>query len=151
MIVNFYNIYRLFVGNPDYGDRVEKPFSYTTVLQTLFVLPCIATEIWLNNGYEWQWSYIHVAASLIPLSAYLGGKDWKDISQALLVANTVSLGVVSYLAEKYFGVAAAVSFGIDYILISEEGYSISDKIPSQDLFNYGMCFAAYFSLRALCE
>lgn len=65
----------------------------------------------------------------------------------ILGLNVISMAVVSFMTENYWGLAAAASFVIAHFCIKDEG-DVHD-IPAQDLYNYGMCFFAYFALRAL--
>lgn len=115
------------------------------------MVPCVAAQIWLNRGYQpIELAYVLAGIPLLPLTAYLASRERRDIVDAIIALNILSMGTISFLETKYFGVAAAVSFFINYFIIRDEGEFLDD-VPSQDLFNYGMCFAAYFALRALGE
>lgn len=123
-------------------------FKVTTLLQTLFAVPCIVAHIWLGYGYQKELAYAHPVISLIPLAAYFADKERKDVLQGVIALNSVSLGAVCAMQKNYFGLAAAVSFLLDFFLIQEEDKKIFD-IPSEDLYNYIMCFVSYFGLRAI--
>lgn len=97
----------------------------------------------------WEGAYAHVGASALPLIAYIADKDKRQVVDLLLSINVLSLGIVAGMNKNYFGVAAAVSFLINYFIIKDEG-DVMD-IPALDLFNYGMCFFELFSLRAFSE
>lgn len=136
-------------GNPDYGQKVENPYRCTYFLQTIFAVPCIAAQVWLQGGIEpLELAYLHAGIPLLPLAMYISNKERRDIVDMIIALNLTSMVIVSFLAKKYYGIAAGVSFAINYFIIRDEG-DFADSIPSQDLFNYGMCFAAYFALRAL--
>lgn len=112
-------------------------------------MPCIAAQVWLQSGLSLpELAYVHAGIPLFPLAGYLANKERRDVVELIIALNLVSLGIVSFLGKKYYGVAAAVSFVINYFIIKDQG-DFADAIPAQDLFNYGMCFAAYFALRGL--
>lgn len=139
----------IIAGNPDYGDNVERPYRCTYFLQTIFAVPCIAAQIWLQGGINPpELAYLHAGIPLLPLAAYLSNRERRDLVDMIIFLNLVSMGIVSFVGNRYYGVAAAVSFAINYFIIRDEG-DFADALPAQDLFNYGMCFAAYFALRAL--
>lgn len=142
----------LVVGNPDYGDKLDKPYRITNILQTIFAVPCLAAQVWLQGGMDpKELVYAHAGLALIPFGIYLtkqNDRDTKDVAEIIIALNLSSMGLVSSLSKKYYGVAAAFSFVINYFVIKDEG-DVADSIPALDLFNYGMCFAAYFTLRAL--
>lgn len=105
--------------------------------------------MWLQSGYHPpELTYLHAGIPLLPLAIYLSKQERRDIIEIMIAANLVSMGLVSYMGGKYYGIAAAISFAINYFAIKEEG-DVFDSIPAVDLFNYGMCFAAYFSVRGL--
>lgn len=110
-------------------------------------MPCIACHIWLGYGYMQELAYAHAGAPLIPFAAYLANKEKGEVTQTILAITTISLGVVCTMEKNYFGLAAAVSFLVDYFYVKEENDIMN--IPSEDLFNYVMCFVSFFSLRAL--
>lgn len=137
------------VGNPDYGQKADKPYRCTTFLQSIFAVPCIAAQVWLQGGVNPpELAYLHAGLPLIPFAAYLSGKEKKDIGEVVVALNLASMGVISFMGKKYYGVAAAVSFALNYFVIKDQG-DFADSIPAIDLFNYGMCFACYFALRGL--
>lgn len=92
-------------------------------------------------------AYAHVGLPLIPFAAFLADKEKQEVTQAVVAITTISLGVVSAMEKNYFGLAAAVSFLADYFIVQEESDILN--IPSEDFFNYIMCFVSYFALRAL--
>lgn len=138
-----------FVGNPDYGDNVDKPYRCTYFLQTIFAVPCIAAQVWLQGGMQPpELAYLHAGIPLLPLAAYLSNRERRDLAELIIAVTLTSMGIVSFLGKKYYGVVAAVSFAINYFVIRDQGEFV-DNVPSLDLFNYGMCFGAYFALRTL--
>lgn len=145
-IINFKH-YLKFTGNPDHGDKVDSPYKFTFFLQTIFALPFIVTEVWLLLSYKKEFALAHAVVSLIPLIQYISNKESKDTIDVILGVNVISLGTVSFIAEKYWGIAAAVSFCLNHFFLQKENDIID--IPPEDLYNYGMCFFAYFALRSL--
>ncbi|RZC36588.1 hypothetical protein BDFB_012149 [Asbolus verrucosus] len=137
-------------GNPDYGDKTDGIYKFTSYLQYLFALPCITTTVWLISGYERTFS---CAWALLPLGALIfyfieNSTDTRDtLMEILIPLGLIALGVVSFLAENYYGIATAISYAIDHycVLKQERNYDI----PAQDLYNYGVCFFLYFALRAI--
>lgn len=86
---------------------------------------------------------------MIPLVFYLADSSRDEkLEEAVIPINIIALGVVSFLAENYYGIATAVSYAIDHYIVLKQGESF-ESIPAQDLYNYGLCFFAYFALRAL--
>lgn len=139
----------LFAGNPDYGDHVEKLYRFSNYVQSLFVVPCIAAQVWLQGSINpSDVAYLHAALPLVPLALYLAKKERRELAEIIIALNLASMAVVSFLGKRYYGIAAAVSFAINYFVIKDEG-DVIDAIPAQDLFNYGMVFAAYFALKGL--
>lgn len=98
-------------------------------------------------GYQREIAYPHVLLSFIPLAQYLADRTRTDVIDTLLLLNVISTGVVSFLNENYFGIAVALSFFLNHFCIRED--SDLFEAPNYDLYNYGMCFFTYFSLRAL--
>lgn len=136
------------LGNPDYGYKVNSPYRCTYFLQTIFAVPCIAAQVWLQGGIQpLELAYLHAGIPLLPLAIYIARRERRDLVQMIIALNLTSMVIVSFLGKKYYGIAAAVSFAINYFVIKDEG-DFAD-MPAQDLFNYGMCFAAFFSLKAL--
>lgn len=126
---------------------MEKLYKFTSYLQFLFAVPCITTTIWLSNGYD---RYLSWAWSIVPcVSLILYGLNSSDerIDEVLVPFNLLATGVVSFLSENYYGIASAVSYAINHYIVVKEGANYD--IPAQDLYNYGLCFFAYFALRAI--
>ncbi|EFA03612.1 uncharacterized protein LOC658581 [Tribolium castaneum] len=136
-------------GNPEYGDKAERLYSFTSYLQLLFALPCITTTEWLGYGYDRYLSWAWTILPTIPLVCYLvDASSDEKLEEAIIPINLIALGVVCFLAENYYGIAAAVSYAIDHYIVLKQGESL-ESIPAQDLYNYGLCFFAYFALRAI--
>lgn len=128
---------------------MERPYRITNFLQTIFVVPCIAAQVWLQGGIRPpELAFLHAGLPVLPLALNISNRERRDVIELVIGLNLISMGVVSFLGKKYYGIAAAVSFAINYFAIKDEG-DIADTVPAQDLFNYGMCFAAYFALRGL--
>lgn len=117
-------------------------------MQLLFAVPCITTTIWLGNGYDRYLSWAWTILPMIPLVCYLADASTDDkLEEAVIPLNLIALGVVSFLAENYYGIATAISYAIDHYLVLKQGQQYD--IPAQDLYNYGLCFFAFFALRAI--
>jgi hypothetical protein len=135
-------------GNPDYGEKADGLYKFTSYLQLLFAVPCITTTIWLGNGYDRYLSWAWTILPMIPLVCYLADASTDDkLEEAVIPLNLIALGVVSFLAENYYGIATAISYAIDHYLVLKQGQQYD--IPAQDLYNYGLCFFAFFALRAI--
>ena len=88
---------------------------------------------------------------LIPLVCHLADSSSDEkIEELVIPINIIAVGVVAFMAENYWGVAAAVSYAINHYIVLKQGDSL-EGIPAQDLYNYGLCFFAYFALRAIGE
>ncbi|KAF2899765.1 hypothetical protein ILUMI_06419 [Ignelater luminosus] len=135
-------------GNPDHGHKVEKPYNFTGFLQNIISLPFIVTQVWLAYNYQKELAYLHSLVSVLPLTLYLADRSKDDLVDLIIAANCVSLGVVSFLHENYYGISAAISYMINHFWLREGNFDIED-VPVLDLFNYGLCFFCYFALRTL--
>ncbi|KAK9736248.1 hypothetical protein QE152_g12664 [Popillia japonica] len=88
-------------GNPDHGDKLEKPYNFTFYLQTIFVMPCIAGQIWLMNGYEQILAYLHPMLSCIPFTAYFADKNkCGDVIDFLMFLKISAFGFDNSIDEK---------------------------------------------------
>ncbi|KAI4464788.1 sox transcription factor [Holotrichia oblita] len=135
-------------GNPDHGDKIEKPYNFTFFLQSIFVMPFIAGQMWLMNGYERAIAYLHPMLSCIPLTAYFVDKNNKeDVIDLLMVLSVLSCGALSYQINNYYGMAAAISFSLNHFYINNKD-NIFD-VPGRDFYNYALCFFTYFAYRAV--
>lgn len=135
------------LGNPLHGQNVEKPYKLTQILLTLFYLPLIVTDTWLRNGYKQEIAYAHAAVSLIPFVQYLVAKIKLNILDVIIALNVMSLIYISFVTENYFGITAAMSYAINHFVLAKERDLFN--VPAEDVYNYGLCFFAYFSLRTI--
>lgn len=111
-------------------------------------MPCITGQIWLMSDYERVMAYLHPMLSCIPLTAYFVDKNKNDdVIDFLMFLNVISCGVLSYQVDNHYGVAAAVSFMLNHFYIKNRD-QIFD-VPGRDLYNYALCFFAYFAYRAV--
>ncbi|KAJ8920847.1 hypothetical protein NQ315_015639 [Exocentrus adspersus] len=139
-------------GNPSYGQKAAKLYKLTSLLQDLIALPCIVTTIWLSYGYMWQIAYAYTLASLFPLVAYMCDHNNIDneMTDVVIGANCISLGVLAFIHQNYFGVAASISYAFTHFVIKNDNETYFN-ITSQDLYNYAMCFFAFFALKTVLD
>ncbi|XP_060517089.1 uncharacterized protein LOC132696341 [Cylas formicarius] len=142
-------------GNPSYGHKIEKLYRLTSILQDLLALPLIVTNIWLNYHYSLELAYAHTLVALFPLLAYLYNTRNIDVVDGFLAANCISLGLISLTNQNHYGLTTMVSFTLNYFFIKRDvmGYLPGSyyDVPTQDLYNYSMCFFAYFALKAVSD
>lgn len=139
-------------GNPTYGDKVDKFYKFTLKLQDVLVLPGIVTTIWLKYSYSQELACAHTIVSLLPLIIYLYDDKKQEVMDGLLGGNIFSLAVVSYYHENFYGITTAMSYILNYFLIKRNVIvNFPLEVPTQDLFNYSMCFFAFFALKAVLE
>lgn len=97
-------------------------------------------------------AYAYTLASLLPLISYIFDKSRvsSDLLDTLIGANCITLGVLSLVHQNYFGVAASISYGFSHFMIRNDDETYFD-VNSQDLYNYAMCFFAFFGLNAVLD
>ncbi|XP_028139189.1 uncharacterized protein LOC114333504 [Diabrotica virgifera virgifera] len=139
-------------GNPDYGPNTDKVYKITTLLQDSIVLPFIVSTLWIQYGYTYEVALGNMIIPLIPVISYLANSNYRSLEllDGILCLNCGVLLYLSFTEENYFGLAAGVSYLVNYFWIKKGDRSQFD-IPTQDLFNYAMCFFAYFSLKAVLD
>ncbi|KAF5273556.1 hypothetical protein FQR65_LT04554 [Abscondita terminalis] len=134
-------------GNPDYGDSVDDVYNFTSFLQMITTLPFITAQFWLTHDYRYELGICHAGASLIPFSLYLADKSKEEATDTLIAITGISLGVASFLAENYFGVASSISYLFNHFILREGQFDTD--FPILDLYNYGLCFFCFFALKTL--
>lgn len=153
VIVEYNVLFLFFLGNPSFGQNAVKLYRFTSLLQDLLALPCIVTSIWLTYGYMWQIAYAYTLVSLLPLLAYyicdLNSFD-NDMVDVVIGANCISLGVLSFIHQNYFGVAASISYAFNHFIVKNDNETYFN-VTSQDLYNYAMCFFAFFALKTVLD
>nr|CAI5866153.1 unnamed protein product [Callosobruchus analis] len=137
-------------GNPSYGQDADGLYRLTSFVQDVVALPFIACEIWLNYGFAREIALADALLSLSPLILYLGKNDTSDLIDTVIASNAVILGVLSFIHQNYFGLAACLSYIFAHFAIREDKQT-HFSINSQDLYNYGLCFYAAFALRAVLD
>ncbi|KAL1493990.1 hypothetical protein ABEB36_009666 [Hypothenemus hampei] len=138
-------------GNPQYGYKIDKIYKLAGLLQDLLVLPCIVTTIWLRYNFSFSLAGVHTVISIIPLLIYLFNRRNEPVD-AFLIGNVLSLVVISTYHGNPFGISMAMSYIISYFIIKHDMLSnLPIEVPTQDLFNYSMCFFVIFALRAVLE
>ncbi|XP_072383014.1 uncharacterized protein [Diabrotica undecimpunctata] len=142
-------------GNPSYGPDANKVYKITTLLQDSIVLPFIVSTLWIQYDifqYTYEVALANMIIPLIPVVSYLSNSNSTNLEllDGILFLNCGVLLWLSFTEENYFGLAAGVSYLVNYFWIKKDDRRHFD-IPTQDLFNYAMCFFAYFSLRAVLD
>ncbi|CAH1970656.1 unnamed protein product [Acanthoscelides obtectus] len=137
-------------GNPSYGYDADSIYRMTSVVQDVVALPFIACETLLNYGYQKEMAYCDAAMSALPLLLYFADRDSDDLLGLVILANALGFGVLSFMNQNYFGIAASVSYIFAHFSIRKNYRSYFD-IHSQDLYNYALCFYAYFAIRAVLD
>ncbi|XP_023016393.1 uncharacterized protein [Leptinotarsa decemlineata] len=139
-------------GNPSYGRNSNGLYKFTSLLQDLLALPCIVSTELLQYGYMKEIAYAYTLVSVLPLITYIcdNRNMSNDLLNTILGANCITLGVLSFLHQNYFGIAACVSYAFNHFLVRNDDETYFD-IPSQDLYNYAMCFFAFFGLKTVLD
>lgn len=142
-----------FSGNPIYGHKIDKIYRITSKLQDLLVLPCIVTTMWLKYNYSLNLACAHTIASLVPMGLYIyDNRKNEPVVDAFLGGSLLSLIVVSIFNDNQYGVTTAMSYALSYFVIKQNVImNLPVEVPCQDLFNYSMCFFAFFALKAVLE
>ncbi|CAH1367202.1 hypothetical protein MTP99_008455 [Tenebrio molitor] len=133
------NIIGVYRWASDYNTKILEVYRFTAYCQLLFALPCITTTVWLQNGYSKDWSWAWALVPIFPLLCYLVNADLDlPLAELLILFNLVGLGVVCFVKEIQYGLAATLAYTISHCCIRQLA-----------LYNYGLCFFAYFALRAI--
>lgn len=137
-------------GNPTYGYKIDKLYNFTSKIQDLLVFPGIVTTIWLKYHYSFELASAHIFVSLIPLLIYLYDSKKNKVIDSFLGSNVFSLFYISLMKENYYGLTTALSFTLNYFFIKRDILLyLPVEVPTQDLFNYSMCFFSIFALKAV--
>ncbi|KAJ8936733.1 hypothetical protein NQ314_012180 [Rhamnusium bicolor] len=139
-------------GNPSYGSSVVDLYNFTSILQDLLVLPCIVTTIWLTYGYTWEIAYAYTVVSILPLITYIcdNSNRSNEMVDIIIGVNCISLGVLSFIHQNYFGVASSISYAFTHFIVKNDNETYFN-VTSQDFYNYTMCFFAVFALKAILD
>lgn len=100
----------------------------------------------------WEIAYAYTLVSLLPLLAYICdlNSSNSDMVDVVIGANCISLGVLSFIHQNYFGVAASISYAFNHFIIKNDNETYFN-VTSQDLYNYAMCFFAFFALKTVLD
>jgi hypothetical protein len=86
-----------------------------------------------------QIKLLEALVPIFPLLCYLVNADLDlPLAELLILFNLVGLGVVCFVKEIQYGLAATLAYTISHCCIRQLA-----------LYNYGLCFFAYFALRAI--
>lgn len=141
----------LFIGNPDYGPGSDILYRVTQLLQDYLVLPCIVSSVWLQYSYPREVATLYTIISFIPIVTNFCDNDTsKNLLDAIVGVNCLTLFVLSVIYQNYYGIAACISHAFNHFIIKEDNETYFN-VTSQDLYNYAMCFFAYFSLRTILD
>jgi hypothetical protein len=139
-------------GNPEFGDKLKAVYRHTLFLSKCFGLPCIATQICINSGVQEEISYIHLGFSALPIIAHLlEDRHEKSLLDAVMLCNLISVAYFSYVSANYYGFAMVVSYTVNHFIIGTDGTAFDTRIPSLDLFMYGICFFYFFAVKTIYD
>lgn len=85
-----------------------------------------------------------------PLCMFLFRKKQYKLSNMVVTINVISLAILSYMYNNYYGFATAFTYCFDYFFTKGDNENFLN-IPSQDLSNYIMCFLTFFSVQTLFD
>ncbi|KAF5281526.1 hypothetical protein FQA39_LY05061 [Lamprigera yunnana] len=134
-------------GNPDYGDKVEGIYNFTFFLQMITCLPFITSQFFANVGFPREVAALFAGSALLPLSLYLADKPKEDVIDSIIACSGISMGIASFLYERFYGIAASLSYLFNHFVLREG--QIDMDIPMLDLYNYGLCFYCCFAFKCL--
>lgn len=143
--------YVLVLGNPGYGACSDILYRFTLTLQDYLVLPCIVSTVWLQYSYPYDLATIYFVLSFLPIVTNLFDNETsRNLLDAVVGVNCLTLFVLSVMYQNYYGIAACISHAFNHFIIKEDNETYFN-VTSQDLYNYAMCFFAFFSLRTILD
>lgn len=142
----------IIAGNPSYGPQADSLYVFTSLLQDYLVLPCIVASVWRQYGYLNEIAYAYAFVSFLPIITQITEDTDvnKDLFDTMVAFNCLTLGTLSLIYQNYFGIAACVSYAFTHFVIKND-HETYFAINSQDLYNYAMCFFAFFSLKTVLD
>nr|CAD7407629.1 unnamed protein product [Timema poppensis] len=119
-------------GNPEYGDKVARVNRKTLLISLVCGLPCIAAELYLYYGYQREVAFAHLGSALIPVAVKLlmGNNSAHNSVDWVTAGNLLSIFVVTFLENNYYGFAMTACYTVNYFLITTEcvfGWEMPEK------------------------
>lgn len=115
------------------------------------MLPCLVSTVWLQYSYPSEIATAYTLLSFLPIINNLNDNETsKTILDTIIGVNCLTLFVLSVMYQNYYGVAACLSHTFNHFIVKEDNGTYFN-VTSQDLYNYAMCFFAYFSLRTVLD
>ncbi|KAK4878979.1 hypothetical protein RN001_007125 [Aquatica leii] len=127
----------LYWGNDSGKEVVEKAYELTSFMRSIFALPFIVTQVWLEYGYECEIAGFYSIICLIPFHLYLGNKTKQPVIDIVVAVNSTALGIVSFIYLHSLHISAR---NFDF-----------DESSVVDMQNYGMICFTYYSLMCLLK
>lgn len=134
-------------GNPEAGDAVRNIYNHLTIIQNLVVLPCCAAELWFLSEFPYPYTFAHFIPPALAWQLYLYDGDYSSLHNISVISTGISLAYVSFTKANWYGLAAAISYFLNHFAIKDQ--EKFQSVPPLDLYNYGLCFFAFFALRAM--
>lgn len=136
-----------------YGDSVVVLYLACSKVQELLVLPTVVTALYVKYHYSNHTAWMHIASCMVPVLYFLYNRRKNIVIDIVLMANLLSLLIVSVENGNFFGVSTVLSFLLSHFLIKRNVLSACFplEVPTVDLYNYSMCFYTYFSYKAIMD
>lgn len=107
--------------------------------------------MWLQYGYTSDIATAYTVLSFLPIITNVFDNDTsKNLLNAIVGVNCLTLFVLSVIYQNYYGIAACISHAFNHFVIKEDNETYFN-VTTQDLYNYAMCFFAFFSLKAVLD
>ncbi|KAG8322335.1 uncharacterized protein LOC124364111 isoform X2 [Homalodisca vitripennis] len=141
------------VGLVTYGNNSLRLYKmYTVVSQgtLLVVLPLIATQLYINQGFDYHLALFNLCFPVVHcLVLQLARLKHSRVPflELLQCIPLFSIAYISLIHFRYYGLSVVISYTISFYLIGTTGMIYST--PAKDLFNISILFANYFTLNAL--
>lgn len=136
-----------------YGENVLVLYLACSKVQELLVLPTVVTALYLKYHYSNHAAWMHIASCMVPVLYFLYNRRKNFVIDIVLLANLLSLLIVSVEHGNFFGVSTVLSFMLSHFLIKRNVLAACFplEVPTLDLYNYSMCFYTYFSYKAIMD
>lgn len=139
-------------GNPEFGSKLKGIYGHTLFLSKCFGLPFITTQMCLNYGIQKEIAYLHLGFTTLPIIAHLiEDRSKKNLLDAVIFSNLMSVAYFSYVKANYYGIAMLVSYSVNHFMFGTDGTAFDTSIPSLDLFMYGLSFFNFFAIKTLSD
>lgn len=130
--------------------RFYKAYMVVSQCILLVVLPLIATQLYVNQGFDYNLALFNlcfpIVHGLVLQLARLKNSRLPFL-ELLQCIPLFSISYISLINFKYYGLATVMSYAISFYIIGTTGMVYS--APSKDLFNISVIFANHFTLYAL--